>query len=106
MGNRFVKQDTLDGLVVSLCRDFDRRERALCKNDVSHRTKVELKYINYKISEAAREVAGEEYAVYIKEIGREIGYAKTEISEISEAAYKLKKAEIKANIARRLHLTD
>ena len=106
MGARLIKRDTLDELVVALCKDFGRRERALMRSDISHRTKVELKYLNYKLSEAAREVVGDDFAAYIKEIGESVGYAKSELGEIGETAYKIKKAEVKANIAKKLHLTD
>ena len=106
MGARAVRRDTLDELVVSFCKDFARRERMILRNDISHRTKVELKYINYKLSEAAREIVGDDFATYINEIGESVGYAKTKLCDVSEVTYKLRKAEVKANIAKKLHLTD
>ena len=106
MGSRAVKKDTLDELVVSLCKDYKRRERSLAYQNLSHRTKVELKYINYKIAEAAKEVVGDDFATYIYEIGEAVGYAKSSLGDIGEINYKIKKAEVKSNIAKRLHLTD
>ena len=106
MGSRFVKKDTLDELVTSLCKDYARRERSLNMRTLSHRTRVELKYINYKIAEAAREVVGDDFATYINEIGESVGYAKSDIDGVSEKSYKTKKAEVKLNIARKLHLAD
>ena len=107
MGARSMKRyDTLDELVVALCKDFTRRERLISNPATSHRTKVELKYMNYKIGEAAREVVGDDFLAYVREIGEAIGYASSSVGEVSERTYKLKKAEVKANIAKRLHLTD
>ena len=101
-----MRLDSLDGLIVALCRDTARREHQISREDVSRRTKTELRYISYKINEAAREVVGDDYMKYIREIGESVGYAKSQVGDISEAAYKLKKAEIKLCIARKLHLSD
>ena len=107
MGRRGVKiVDTLDDLIVSLCRDYFRREKAISLPGLSHRTKVELKYLNHKISEASKEIAGDDFLTYINEIGRSVGYAKSAVTDVSETEYKLKKSEIKANIAKKMHLSD
>lgn len=106
MGSRAIKKDTLDELIIVLCKDYRRRERSLTYQNLSHRTKVELKYLNYKLAEAAKEVVGEDYATYIYEIGESVGYAKTAVGDVGESDYKIKKAEIKSNIARKLHLCD
>lgn len=99
--------DTLDGLVVSLCRDFPRREAAVREGRCTGRTAVEYKYINHKIKEGALEIAGERYArAFIDEIGRKRGYAVSDIDGMSESMYKLSKQSIKINIARKLHLID
>ena len=87
MGKRAVMVDTLDELVVLLCKDFLRRERMLACPEISHRTKVELKYINYKIVEAAREIVGNDYSTYIKEIGRAI----ENLSALSERTWTVKR---------------
>ena len=103
---KVTKKDTLDELIVALCKDFRRRERTINHINTSHRTKVELKYINYKLAEAAKEIVGDDFATYIYEIGESVGYAKTSLNDIGETAYKLKKSEVKANIAKRMHLSD
>ena len=106
MGLRAVRVDTLSELICSLCKDYDRRREAIKQNRFSHRVTVEMKYINFKILEGAREIAADDAEKYIREIGYNIGYAKTGVEDISEAAYKQKKAEVKMNIAKKLHLSD
>ncbi len=106
MGVRAVRKDSLTELITALCNDYIRRKEAIRQSRFSHRVTVEYKYINFKILDAAREIAGDAAEVYIREIGNNIGYANTAMEEISETAYKLKKQEIKMNIARKLHLTD
>lgn len=95
--------DTLDDLVVALCRDFERRERR-CDN---RRVAMEHKYINTRMSDAAAEIVGTRYAeMMIREIGNRIGYAASEIEDFSESTYKRKKAEVKLAIARKLYLSE
>ena len=108
MGFRNVKgrRDSLDELIISLCRDQSRRDSVSEREGVSRRTRTELRFISYKIAEAAMEIVGDDYATYIHEIGESIGYAKSSLMDISESEYKLKKAEVKVNIAKRLHLID
>ncbi len=106
MGVRAVRQDTVSELVTALCRDYDRRLEGIKQNRFSHRVTVELKFINYKMLEAAREIVGCEAELYIREIGRGIGYAKSLSEEVSEAFYKQKKAEVKVNIAKKLYFID
>ena len=68
---------------------------------------MEYRYINFRIFEAAAEIATEELAVrFIYEIGNKIGYAKSELYQMSEANYKNKKSRIKRAIAEKLHLVD
>jgi len=99
--------DTVDMLVVALCADYERRKRAINQRTVSHRTEMEYRYLNFKVYRAAAEVVGEHAApTMINEIGRKKGYAKTDMDEISEKTYKVKKKQIKLNIAKRLHLID
>ena len=101
------KKDTVAELVVAFCKDFARREEAIAQGNLSHRTIVELKYYNYKILEAAREIVGERDApVFISDIGNSVGYASSSLDYFSEAYYKTKKIEVRNNIAKRLHLTD
>ena len=110
MGTRYVNDkgfsDTLDFLIVALCRDFQTRERAIAENSCNRRTLMEYEYINIRLVEAAREIAGEEYGNYIYEIGERIGYAYSRVNAASETDYKIKKKEVKINIARKLHLLD
>lgn len=99
--------NSLDVLVNALCRDFPRRERAIKEGVLSRRTLTEFRYLNFKILEATLEVVEEQYArLYIKEIGENIGYAKTETEGLSEISYKARKKNIRENIARVLHLSD
>ena len=106
MSARRIVIDTLEELVVALCLDYSRRERHIEAHSVSHRTETEYKYLNFKIYDAAAEICGERYApIYIEEIGRRIGYAKSR-THLSEVTYKRYKNLIKMNIARVLHLID
>ena len=97
--------DTLDLLVTALCADYARRESALRDADMTTRVAMEYRYLNFRIFEAAAEIAGESYArIYIDEIGRHIGYANSDIPAISESTYKLEKQQIKLAIARKLYV--
>ncbi len=100
-------RDTLDALIVALCRDFGRRESEIEARNMSYRTLVEYAYINHKIREAAREIAGDiYYRAFIDEIGDRRGYVFSHTDNICESTYKKYKKEIKNNIARKLHLSD
>ena len=96
---------TLDGVVVALCADYPRRETFIERGILPKRCEMEYKYLNYKILEAACEVAGERLAhIFIKDIGERVGYAYTEAYYLSESTYKRQKKEVKLEIARKLHL--
>lgn len=98
---------SLDELVVSLCRDFKRREHSVKTGGITGRTVMEYKYINHKILEGAYEAAGEELArAFIDEIGERTGFAYSKTDCLSESTYKLMKQAVKLNIAKKLHLTD
>ena len=98
---------SVDALVVALCFDYERRERALSEKSVTKRTDTEFRYYNFKIFDAVAQITGERYAVdYIKEIGGRVGYAKTKLDFQSEVSYKNLKKIIKENIAKKLHLID
>ena len=98
---------TLDLLIIALCRDYERREEAILKRSCGPRVYMEYQYLNYRISEAARETAGIECGLtYINEVGKKIGYAGSKISCISESTYKREKLEVKLAIARKLALLD
>ncbi len=102
-----MTRDSLDMLVCALCLDYARREEAIEKRVVSHRTEMEFRYYNFKIHAAVSEIVGEELALlFIDEIGNRTGYASTKCAYLSERSYKEQKRLVKENIARRLHLTD
>ena len=95
--------DTLDDLVIALCRDYMRREKRCDNRSVG----MEHKYINTRMIEAASEIVGARYAeMMITEIGDRIGYAASGMEDLSESTYKRKKAEVKLAIARKLYLLE
>jgi len=99
--------ETLDNLIVAICKDYSRRERAISENLCSARCAMEYRYLNSGILNAAMEVAGEVNGrLYIYEIGEKIGYAYSSVEDVSEGTYKQIKKEVKHNIARKLHLLD
>lgn len=98
--------ETLNLLIVAFCRDYFSRKKAIEQRACAKRTLMEYEYLNRRISDAALEIAGNEYEIYIKEIGDNIGYASSEVESVSEPAYKKTKKEIKVNIAKKLHLID
>lgn len=100
-------ESTLDTLVIALCLDYARRQRAIEEKSVAKRTDTEFRYYNFKIFDAVAEIVGERFAPrYIYEIGARIGYAKSSVDCVSESTYKDYKRMIKDNIARKLHLRD
>ena len=104
MGARKIN-DSLDALVVALCADFDRRDRAIAGGELSHRVEMEYRYYNSNIYTAACEVVGAPCALlYINDIGAHRGYAHSEVGRISDTTYKRQKSAVFGNIARRLHL--
>ena len=103
----FGYTDTLDFLVVALCRDYARREGSVNEKRCTPRTEMEYRYINYRIIEATEEIVGVKYArLFIDEIGNKVGYAYSSVDCMSECMYKIKKKEVKVNIAKSLHLLD
>lgn len=95
--------ETLDRLVVALCRDYGRRSRG----NPHRRVEMEFKYINTRMREAVASVIGHEGAErMIEEIGERIGYAYSAFSDVSEVNYKQKKQLSKLAIARGLYLLD
>ena len=110
MGTRYINDesygDTLDYLIIAICRDFRTRQRAIEGKKFKRRTLMEYEYLNRRLVEAASEIVGDDYEIYIDEIGNKVGYAYSEIDDISETEYKQRKREVKISIARRLHLMD
>ena len=98
---------TVDTIVVAMCLDYKRRERAIRERSVTKRTDTEYRYLNYMIYDAAAEIIGERDAVtMVNEIGRRTGYAKTALDNLSEITYKSYKRLIMDNVAKKLHLVD
>ena len=102
-----MRESTLDTLVIALCLDYQRRKSAIEGRSVGRRVDTEFRYLNFRIFDAAAEIAGEEDAEgFIQDIGERIGYAKSELWHLSEGTYKDYKRCIKDNIAKKLHLID
>ena len=110
MGTGYVNQngytDTLDLLIIALCRNYKSRAEAIREKSFKRRTLMEYEYINRCLCDAAEDIAGADGMTYINEIGEKIGYAYSSIDGISETEYKRRKLEVKFSIARKLHLMD
>ena len=110
MGVGYLKfalyRDTLDKLVIAFCKDYFFRKEAIESGAASKRTRMEYEYINGRIASAAREIVGDDFEIYINEIGNALGYAKSNVPYISESGYKSYKRAVKINIAKKLHLID
>ena len=105
MENRKIN-DTLDELIVALCRDYQRRKKIIEERSAPRRVDTELRYLNFLSYDAAVGEVGEELAeIFIEEIGYKIGYAKSRVEDMSEVTYKKFKQKVKAAIAKALHLT-
>jgi hypothetical protein len=100
-------RNSVDEVVIALCLDYERRQRAIEQRSATRRTETEFRYYNFKIFDAAAEVVGEAKAdIYINEIGNRIGYAKSSLDCLSEVTYKKYKRKAMDNIAKKLHLCD
>ena len=98
-------KDTLDGLIVALCADYDRREEIILGRMAQRRVDNELRYINFKIFDATAEIVGEGRAAdFIREIGQRIGFVNAADHYMSEGTYKHYKALVKENLVRKLYL--
>lgn len=104
MQNKYVK-DSLDNLICALCADYGRREILILNRQSARRVDNELRYLNFKIFDAVSEVVGESRAdLFISEIGKRVGYAKSDADDFSESVYKNYKKLVKENITKRLYL--
>lgn len=99
-------RDTLDLLIIAFCKDYFSRKQTLGKGECGKRIRMEYEYINRRIEDGAREIVGDDFEIYIREIGEKIGYAYSDVPDISESEYKKAKKEVKVNIAKKLHLLD
>lgn len=110
MGTWYINDEgyseTLDYLIVAICRDFRTRQRAIVEKRFKRRTLMEYEYLNRQLIEATTDIVGKDYEIYIDEIGNKVGYAYSKIDGISETEYKQRKREVKIRIAKRLHLMD
>lgn len=103
---RIKINETLDALVVAHCADYFRRKEIIKNGNVPTRVLMELRYLNFRILDAACATVGEDDAeMFILEIGERRGYAESRVAHLSEAAYKIKKQEVRWAIARSIHLT-
>ena len=101
---RREKEKNLSDIVIALCADYERRNSVIKDKSERERVISEYLYINSKLFGAAAEIAGPEQAErYINDIGNAIGYARTEVEDVSEGTYKKMKSEIKENMYRRLN---
>ena len=98
-------KDTLDNLVFALCADYERRAGIILARTAERRVDNELRYINFKMFDAAAEIVGEARAeAFIREIGTRVGYVNSSELYMSEGTYKNYKSLVKKNIAKRLYL--
>ena len=105
MYDEVVMPNGLEEIIKSLCADYTRRAVVLTCSNAPFNVIMEYRFLNYRIMNAAIEIAGTRDArCFIKDIGEEIGYAETELWLLSEAEYKHRKTQVKYNIARRLSL--
>ena len=106
-GSKITYTSSLDDVIIALCRDYLRREDVVSVSGCNERTSIEYRYLNYRIKEAADEIVGERYALlFIEDIGKKMGYARSRIEGFSESDYKTMKRALKLGIARALHLLD
>ena len=104
MRNEIVIPHTLSAVIVALCADYQRRSVVIEKKNAPFNVIMEYRFLNYRMINAAMEIAGEKDAMaFITEIGKKTGHTRTD-TFMSEALYKDRKREVKANIARKLSL--
>ena len=106
--NRWAKEGQgIKRLIRAQAEDFKRRGLILEGGNLSRRLRMEYAYLNSKIYEGAAEIIGPRFAeTFIEEIGGGVGYAKSAVEFLSEAAYKEYKTEIVCNIAKKLYLWE
>ena len=103
----YALPDTVEQIVTSMCRDYKRRAEGIVAPETSARTKVEYRYLNYKIADAVAELVERRLVpIFIEEIGSHTGYASSAVVGMSESVYKRTKVKIKYNIALKLHIWE
>lgn len=105
MYNEKVMPEGLEKIIKSLCADYARRAVIITCKNAPFNVVMEYRFLNYRILNAAIEVAGDRDArSFIQDIGDGTGYASTGLWNLSESEYKHRKSLVKKNIARRLSL--
>ncbi len=103
----FSDKSLIEGVAISLCADYFRRKKCIAERTVGKRVRMEYSYINAKVLDAAAGIVGTALAeIFIWEIGRCIGFARSEVNTMSELTYKTKKAKIKEEILRNIYYID
>ena len=104
MHNEILIPPTLSTVIVSLCADYDRRRSVIEEQSAPFNVIMEYRFLNYRMLNAALEVAGERDALaFITEIGKRRGHSSSKCY-LSETLYKTRKKQVKENIARKLSL--
>lgn len=105
MYNEALMPAGLDAIVIALCADYARRNQVIHSRQAPYNVIMEYRFLNYRIFNAAVEIAGTRDAVeFIDDIGHNVGYANSELIMLPEAVYKIRKCAVKSNIAKRLSL--
>ena len=105
MYDELIMPRGLDTLITALCADYPRRAEVIDRRSAPYNVIMEYRFLNYRIINAAAEIAGSRDAIYfVYDIGNEVGYAASDLIALSEVIYKQRKKEVKENIARRLSL--
>lgn len=105
MYDELLIPDGIEAIVISLCADYSRRAEVIVGRNAPYNVIMEYRFLNYRIMNAAVEMAGTRDALsFINDIGNNIGYSDSELWTLSERVYKLRKREVKYNIAKRLSL--
>ena len=105
MYNEQIMPHGLDALITALCADYSRRLEVILSRNAPYNVIMEYRFLNYRIMNAAMEVAGTRDAIaFINDIGYNVGYAQSDLWVLSEACYKQRKKAVRDNIAKRLSL--
>ncbi len=105
MYDELLMDEGVERVVSALCADYPRREGIILRKNAPYNVIMECRFLNYRILDAAMEIAGTRDAIsFINDIADGRGYATSDLWALSEKSYKLRKGEVKNNIARRLSL--
>lgn len=105
MYDEVIMPDSIENIVIALCADYMRRAEVISSRSAPYNVIMEYRFLNYRIMNAAIEIAGSRDALYfINDIGHNVGYAASELWVLSELMYKERKREVRDNIAKRLSL--